>query len=168
MDLIAKLLLVALNRSTSGHELEVAFAKLRQTLKEVDPDGHMLVERLKTPSVSDEDMQMVFNKGRELGRTENAVAVVPKKPLSKPPGGVSRSGHIHGFEDSDCISGSDFYKNYSWSAIAEHCADNMHRVPDKHHEFLADMADKLEYATISGRQAKYLINLFNQYLGGKI
>ena len=171
LPLIERLWAVLFSTTASDSERLKALHVIDRHLTETGIDGYEIIERIKTPPVSEEEMQKVFDAGRELGRTENAVTVVkPKPPFFGSPGAVSRSGGIYGFEDDDRIRGADVYKGYRWCDIAEHCDDNAHRIPEKHHGFLADMADKLtrSYGTISGRQAKYLANLFTQHLGGRI
>ena len=85
-------------------------------------------------------------------------------------GGVSNlRSDGYGFDDRDRIAGGAVYKGYLWSDIAGHCAANLNCIPAKHHGFLADMAGKLGgHRTVSGAQAKYLGNLFSQYLSGRI
>ena len=166
----ARFLLVALDNGKTDSERGIAIRKFTEWMTNIGSNGYELVERIKTTPVSDEDMQKVFDTGREVGRTENAVTVVPKKPFAGSAGVVSRSSSVYGFGDDDRIKGSDVYRGYQWCDIAEHCDDNADRIPEKHRGFLADMADKLTsgYGTVSGKQAKYLANLFTQYLGGRI
>jgi hypothetical protein len=173
LPLIERLWAVLLSSNSSDTERLTALHAIDRHLIDAGIDGYEIIERVKTPPVSEEEMQKVFDAGRELGRIENAVMVVPKQPFFSPPfgaPGVSRSSSVYGFEDGDRISGNDIHKNYRWSDIAEHCDDNADRIPDKHHGFLADMVDKLasSYGTVSGKQAKYLASLFTQYLGGRI
>jgi hypothetical protein len=169
LPLIERLWAVALSPKSADDERIAALHAIDRHLAETGTDGYAMIERIKTEPVTDAQMQEVFDRGRELGRTENAVVVVPKQPFFSPPGAPSRSSGVYGFEDGDRIGGDDIYKGYPWSAIADHCDANLNRIPDKHHGFLADMADRLnDYETVSGKQAKYLANLFAQYLGGRI
>jgi hypothetical protein len=173
LPLISKLMLVVLSPSSAEGEWSNAFEMLQKTLKEVDPGGHGLVERIKTPPVSDDEMQKLFDAGREQGRIEavaqqRSMVSVATRPFS---GGNPNSptySRLYGFDDNARVSGRHTYNGYTWSAIANHCTDHLHRIPDKHHGFLEGMADRLVYGDISGKQAKYLGDLFRQYLSGRI
>jgi hypothetical protein len=171
---IRQLLVVAFADTAADGERAKALREFDQYLKSIGTDGYEVIEKIETPSISDEEMQRVFDTGREEGHAEaveqqrNTAPTAPRPFFSSNLGSVTRSS-VYGFDDRDRIAGSDIHNGYQWRGIAEHCAANLNRVPTKHHGFIEDMASKLAgYSTVSGAQAKYLGNLFNQYLSGRI
>ena len=76
---IAHLLVMALSPSATPGERENAARLFWQTLESADPGAHALSERLHLPVASDEEMQKVFDAGREHEAGQSrAVAVTPK------------------------------------------------------------------------------------------
>ena len=55
-----------------------------------------------------------------------------------------------------------------WTEVARYCQRQKHRLPEKHHEFIDDMASRTVYGREpTPRQHQYLHSLFYK-LGGKI
>jgi hypothetical protein len=116
----------------------------------------------------------VFDKGRGTERSiiekqRRAAPLTTTSSFFSSPGPANAS-RVYGFGDTDRISGRDVFNGYTWGDITCHCDQNSHRIPDQHHGFIEGMADQLSssYGTISGKQAKYLGNLFRKHLGGRI
>jgi hypothetical protein len=96
ISLITKLLLVVLSPAAAEGEWSNAFEALQRTLKEVDPGGHGLVERLKTPAtppLSQDDLREAYSIGyqdcaKEIEqRRSSAIAVTaPRTPETTHPG----------------------------------------------------------------------------------
>jgi hypothetical protein len=172
---ILQCLVVACNPTAADGERITAWHVFDQYLKSLGYDGYELVKRITTEPVSEEDMKTVFDAGREQGRSEVIEQQRRTPPVSAQSffntglSGISRSSS-YSFDDRARIAGHDIHNGYQWSAIATHCAGNLLRIPAKHHGFLEDMAARLARfgGTVSGAQAKYLGNLFNQYLSGRI
>ena len=132
----------------------------------------------KKPPLTEDEMREIFEAGYAKRVADEAEEQQRRQVTAAPrsffgnngSGGVSNlRSDGYGFDDRDRIAGGAVYKGYLWSDIAGHCAANLNRIPAKHHGFLADMAGKLGgYGTVSGAQAKYLGNLFSQYLSGRI
>ena len=158
IPLIAKLLLVVLSPAAAEGDWSNAFEALLRTLKEVDPGGHALVERITTPPITEADMKLIFDAGRQAERATPA-PFFSDNGL----GNVGRSS-IYSFEDHDRVAGRDVFNGQRWVDIANHCAANLNRIPNRHHGFVEGMSDRLAYGTITGKQAKYLHSLFRQYL----
>ena len=163
IPLIAKLLLVVLSSRAAEGEWSNAFEALLRILKEVDPGGHALVERITTPPITEEDMKLIFDAGRQAERAtleQHRGAAAPAPFFSNNGlGNVGRSS-IYSFEDHDRVAGRDVFNGQRWVDIANHCAANLNRIPNRHHGFVEGMSDQLAYGTISGKQAKYLHSLF--------
>src|SRR6476620_2624667 len=118
-------LVVAFSPSSADGERATALREFDQYLKSIGTDGHEVVETIETPSVSDEEMQRVFDTGREQGHAEaieqqrNTIATAPTQPFfGTNPGSVTRNS-VYGFDDRDRISGHDVHNGYSWGSIAE-------------------------------------------------
>ncbi len=161
---IAKILRLVLNTSTPDGDWNNALTMLMATLREVDPGGHEITKLIEAPSsLSEEDMKVIFDAGREQGRTE--IIEQQRKTTSVLTTMFDNLGSYGGIRQGR-ISGHDTHNGYPWSEIAESCHRNANRIPSKHHGFLEGMADTLTgHGTISEPQARYLGNLFDQYLG---
>ena len=111
---LTKLLLVVLSPSTLDGEWTNALEALQRILKEVDPGGHELVARLGTASISDEEMQRVFDEGRKVGRSEEAEQ--RRKSMVAVTASYAGGGDAKGFN------------GYSWREIVGFCLLNNHRI----------------------------------------
>lgn len=165
--LIAKLMLVVLSPAAADGEWANAWTALSRILEVADPGGHVLVERITTPPITEEDMKLIFDAGRQAERAtleQHRGAAAPAPFFSNNGlGNVGRS-NIYSFDDHDRVAGRDVLNGQRWVDIANHCAANLNCIPDRHHGFVEGMSDQLAYGTISGKQAKYLHSLFRQYL----
>jgi hypothetical protein len=160
ISLIAKLMLVVLSPGAADGEWSNAFEALQRTLKEVDPGGHELVERLKTPAtppLSQDDLREAYNIGyqdcaKEIEqRRIRAIAVTAPRP----PGDIGAG-----------------YNGYTWREIIGHCVLNKHRILNdwEANTFIPSVADQLSnpFYTLSAKQAPIARRIFQQWFNGKI
>jgi hypothetical protein len=160
ISLIRKLLLVVLSPAAADGEWNNAFEALQRTLKEVDPGGHGLVERLKTPAtppLSQDDLREAYNIGYqdcakeiEQRRSSAIAGTAPRTP-------------------GDIGAG---YNGYSWREIVGHCVLNKHRILNdwEANTFIPSVADQLSnsYYTLSAKQAPIARRIFQRWFNGKI
>jgi hypothetical protein len=158
MPRIAQLLLVALSPGATEGERVNAMRAVQQQLERANSDSHELVERIKTPPLSENEMQKIFDAGREQGRAEEVekrrrAMVAVNSPLVS--GGVG-----------DGING------YSWWEIVGHCATNAHRLSSQYErefaESIAGQFQRGERDAPSPKQEPVLRRIFIYRFGGKI
>jgi hypothetical protein len=157
ISLIAKLMLVVLSPGAADGEWSNAFEALQRTLKEVDPGGHGLVERIKTTPVTDADMLEMYNNGyRDCAKAieqqrRNALAVTAPRA----PGAIDAG-----------------FNGYSWREIIGYCVLNKHRISNdwEANTFLPSVADQLSnpYYELSAKQMPIVRRIFQQWFNGKI
>ena len=160
ISLITKLLLVVLSPAAADGEWNNAFEALQRTLKEVDPGGHGLVERLKTPAtppLSHDDLREAYSIGyqdcaKEIEqRRSSAIAVTAPRT----PGDIGAG-----------------YNGYTWREIVGHCVLNKHRILtwSEAEDFVQSLADQLSnpYYEPSAKQAPIVRRIFQQWFNGKI
>jgi hypothetical protein len=93
---------------------------------------------------SDADAEIIFNRGVEKGRVEEA----RKKEQTFPADFYDVDGHPR------------------WNAIAMFCQKNYQRLGPKEQEFVDDMAGSTMWRAPSERQARWLLSIFIK-LGGR-
>jgi hypothetical protein len=94
---------------------------------------------------SDTDAEIIFSRGVETGRAEEA----RKRPLAEPTEFYDADGHPQ------------------WHAIAMHCQKNCQRLDRRHHEFINDMAGNTVWRPPTEKQGKYLLSLFIRLGNGR-
>jgi len=145
-------MLVRVLKSDQDGEVVAAVRALTRTLESAGSDIHALADQIKNPSgLSDADKEKIRNEienARALGYTEGVQAAEAKQ---------------HGagaFRNTD--------GTLEWTEVALFVQREKHRLPDRHHEFIDDMASRTVYGREpTSRQHQYLHSLFFK-LGGKI
>ena len=162
-----RFLLVALDPGKTDSERGIAIREFAQYLTSIGSGGYELVERIATPPLTEEDMKLIFDAGRQAERAtieQHRGAAAPTPFFSN--NGLGNVGHsnTYGFDNHDRVAGCDVFNGQRWVDIANCCVAYLNRIPNRHHGFVEGMSDQLAYGTISGKQAKYLHSLFRQYL----
>jgi len=134
-----------------------AFAALCAIARLLESHGHSFhtladhVENANGGSLSETDKQKIsaaIENARAIGYAEGVAAAEAKQ---------------HGtgaFRNTDGAP--------EWTEVALYCQRQKHRLPDKHHEFIDDMASRTAFGREpTPRQHQYLHSLFYK-LGGKI
>jgi hypothetical protein len=133
-------------------EVEGAMLGIQRLLKGAK-DVHALADRIEKPSggLSEDDKQKIraeIENARAIGYAEGVKAAESKQ---------------HGtgaFRNAD--------GKLEWTEVALFCQREKHRLPERHHEFIDDMASRTVYGREpTPNQHKYLHSLFHK-LGGKI
>ncbi|HMA70045.1 MAG TPA: hypothetical protein VKP67_00920 [Xanthobacteraceae bacterium] len=79
------------------------------------------------------------------------------------------AGFAAGVKHADNVNhGSNDFRSLepTWAGVAQFCLQHIEKLPAQHHEFIRDMAGRVEWRAPTERQAKYLKSLFFG-LGGK-
>ena len=142
---------IRLLASDSRGEAFAALCAIARLLEAYNQSFHALAEHVENGGLTEDYKQKV------LAEVENARAI----------------GYAEGVAAAEAKQhGTGAFRNTDgapeWSEVALYCQRQKHRLPDKHHEFVDDMASR----TVSGReptprQHQYLHSLFYK-LGGKI
>lgn len=186
---VAVMLRVAFGKGVAANEREKAFKQIHVYLECAGSDGNDLAERVenssalirdltaqleKSSALTKTEVKKIYDKGRADEAVEQKRRAVTVPPAAPTPFFSSGYGNTNFSSVSSPVTGyvrgSDIGVNgYGWGEIAQHCAENINCFPDKHREFVTDMADDLSQGgRMSAKQAKYLGNLFSQYLRGRI
>jgi hypothetical protein len=138
---------------SSNHDNEVlaTVRALMRTLESAGSDIHALAAQVENGGLSDADKQKIrseIESAHALGYAEGVQAAESKQ---------------HGtgaFRNTD--------GQIEWSEVALFLQREKHRLPEKHHEFIDDMASRTVYGREpTPKQHQYLHSLFYK-LGGKI
>ena len=149
---ILQLLLVVLCPSAADGERINAMRAVDRYLASVGSNGHELMDRIKTPPVSDEDMQRVFDAGYakrladEAEQRRRAVAVTASLASGAVGEGVN---------------------GYTWREIAGHCAANGQHLNAWEREFTESVAEQLA-SRFSRPSEPILRRIFLNRFGGRI
>jgi hypothetical protein len=143
---------IRLLASDSRGEAFAALCAIARLLESHHSTFHELAEHVENGGgLSEDDKQKIrseIEKARAIGYAEGVKAAESKQ---------------HGtgaFRNTDGA--------LEWTEIALYCQREKHRLPDKHHEFIDDMASRTVYGREPTQpQHKYLHSLFYK-LGGKI
>jgi hypothetical protein len=137
--------LIRLFGSSFENEATAAALRLRKLLPSEDltfNDLGTLIEncdsKIEEKKYSDSDAEIIYAKGVEKGRAEEA----RKRPLQEPTEFYDDSGQPQ------------------WHAIALYCQRNYQRLEIKHREFIDDMAGNTLWREPTSKQGKYLLSLF--------
>ena len=142
-----------MRRLSSGSDGEVV-ATVRALKRELEAAGvgfHELAAHIENGSLSDADKQKI------RGEIENARAI----------------GYAEGVRAAEAKQhGTGAFRNtdgkLEWTEVALFVQREKHRLPEKHHEFVDDMAVRTVYGREpTEKQHKYLHSLFYK-LGGKV
>src|SRR5262249_22677343 len=142
---------IRLLASDSRGEAFAALCAIARLLQTYGQSFHTLAEHVEHGGLSDAAKQKIRNEietARAIGYAEGVAAAEAKQ---------------HGTGAFRNIDGA-----LEWTEIALYCQRQKHRLPDKHHEFIDDMAARTVYGREpTVRQHQYLHSLFYK-LGGKI
>ena len=142
---------IRLLASDSRGEAFAALCAIARLLEAYNQSFHALAEHVENGGLTEDYKQKV------LAEVENARA----------------SGYAEGVAAAEAKQhGTGAFRNTDgapeWSEVALYCQRQKHRLPDKHHEFVDDMASRTVYGREpTPRQHQYLHSLFYK-LGGKI
>jgi hypothetical protein len=151
-DVVEKLCKIfSVMSSPNDGDKVVAVNAFNNALERNGVDYHVLVARMKKPWLSDsakEQFKSQLANARVAGRSETLREVEAKQ---------------YGIDDFRNADGSP-----DWRAIALYVQREKLRLPDRHHEFVDDMAARVPFSReLSPKQLQYLESLFLK-LGGKI
>jgi len=133
--------------SASDNDVVLTVRQIGRVLKHASADFHALAEHIENSNgnaISEADLQRVYDNGFAVGAQH-------------------AENKLHGATDFHGTDGKP-----DWVDVALFLQRNKHRLADKHHEFVDDMASRTAWErepTI--RQHQYLHSLFYK-LGGKI
>jgi|SRR6516164_6702811 len=142
---------IRLLASDSRGEAFAALCAIARLLEAYNQSFHALAEHVENGGLTEDYKQKV------LAEVENARAI----------------GYAEGVAAAEAKQhGTGAFRNTDgapeWSEVALYCQRQKHRLPDKHHEFVDDMASRTVYGREpTPRQHQYLHSLFYK-LGGKI
>jgi len=142
---------IRLLASDSRGEAFAALCAIARLLEAYNQSFHALAEHVENGGLTEDYKQKV------LAEVENARAI----------------GYAEGVAAAEAKQhGTGAFRNTDgapeWSEVALYCQRQKHRLPDKHHEFVDDMASRTVYGREpTPRQHQYLYSLFYK-LGGKI
>ena len=142
---------IRLLASDSRGEAFAALCAIARLLEAYNQSFHALAEHVENGGLTEDYKQKV------LAEVENARAI----------------GYAVGVAAAEAKQhGTGAFRNTDgapeWSEVALYCQRQKHRLPDKHHEFVDDMASRTVYGREpTPRQHQYLHSLFYK-LGGKI
>ena len=142
---------IRLLASDSRGEAFAALCAIARLLEAYNQSFHALAEHVENGGLTEDYKQKV------LAEVENARAI----------------GYAEGVAAAEAKQhGTGAFRNTDgapeWSEVALYCQRQKHRLPDKHHEFVDDMASRTVYGREpTPNQHRYLHFLFFK-LGGKI
>jgi len=142
---------IRLLASDSRGEAFAALCAIARLLEAYNQSFHALAEHVENGGLTEDYKQKV------LAEVENARAI----------------GYAEGVAAAEAKQhGTGAFRNTDgapeWTEVALYCQRQKHRLPDKHHEFVDDMASRTVYGREpTPRQHQYLHSLFYK-LGGKI
>ena len=142
---------IRLLASDSRGEAFAALCAIARLLEAYNQSFHALAEHVENGGLTEDYKQKV------LAEVENARAI----------------GYAEGVAAAEAKQhGTGAFRNTDgapeWSEVALYCQRQKHRLPDKHHEFVDDMASRTVYGREpTPKQHQYLHSLFFK-LGGKI
>jgi hypothetical protein len=140
---------------SSGDEREIVTSVhgLQRVLKSAGTDAHALADHIEKANggLSDADKQKIRNEienARAIGYAEGVAAT------------EARQHGTGAFRNTD--------GTLEWTEVARYVQREKYRLPEKHHEFIDDMASRTVYGREpTPKQHQYLHSLFFK-LGGKI
>ena len=153
---IVQLLTLVFSDSASDGERVNALRAFDRYLKRVDGDGHELIEWIQLTPVTDEEMQKVFDQGRELGRSE----VVDQRQRA--------AAAVASLVNSNDANG---HNGYSWREIVGHCLLNQHLIRnDWEANFVESVAEQLAhpYSTLTQKQTPIVRRIFQTWFRGNL
>ena len=142
---------IRLLASDSRGEAFAALCAIARLLEAYNQSFHALAEHVENGGLTEDYKQKV------LAEVENARAI----------------GYAEGVAAAEAKQhGTGAFRNTDgapeWTEVALYCQRQKHRLPDKHHEFIDDMASRTAFGREpTPRQHQYLHSLFYK-LGGKI
>jgi hypothetical protein len=161
---IAKLLRIVLSTSVSDGEWQNAYSLLMASLREVDPGGHTITERIEAPPVSEQairekikdEAKKIFEAGRAKGRAEEVESRQRGALAIASLANIGAGGGVNG---------------YSWREIVGFCLANRHRIyNDWEVNFVESVAGQLAapHASLSAKQTPIVTRIFQQWFNGRI
>jgi hypothetical protein len=142
---------IRLLASDSRGEAFAALCAIARLLETYNQSFHALADHVENGGLTEDYKQKV------LAEVENARAI----------------GYAEGVAAAEAKQhGTGAFRNTDgapeWTEVALYCQRQKHRLPDKHHEFIDDMASRTAFGREpTPRQHQYLHSLFYK-LGGKI